>query len=235
MENDERLGNYYQWTDARVNRANDKVWTSLPAYVKPGSYNPTKATVTLVSSVKGVQKVFDDQGNYTYEPVTLPEMQDVPVHFPSWGGYSITGPIGDNDGGMVMFSSRNIDGWFQNGTSGTSQAQQLEFKNQLGDCYFIPGLKSQPQKLNPAPATTGVELRSDDGTCKLNFSKNGMTLTFPGGSFNFDTSGNFWATGEITRGHGTGDSVTVGQHTHGQGNDSHGDSEVETNKPTANT
>jgi len=42
-------------------------------------------------------------------------------------------------------------------------------------------------------------------------------------------------TGEIVRGFNTGDSVTLGQHTHNQGNDSAGDVEMPTNAPNAGT
>jgi hypothetical protein len=48
-------------------------------------------------------------------------------------------------------------------------------------------------------------------------------------------TGDFTATGEITRGFGGSDSVTVGQHKHTQPNDSHGDAEQPTNAPTAGT
>ncbi len=41
--------------------------------------------------------------------------------------------------------------------------------------------------------------------------------------------------GEIIRGYGTGDQVTLGRHTHEQPNDSHGDTEQTTNKPNAGT
>lgn len=50
-----------------------------------------------------------------------------------------------------------------------------------------------------------------------------------------DTYGNVQAPGEITRGAGTGDSVTLGGHVHNQPNDSHGDTEEPTDAPTAGT
>lgn len=43
------------------------------------------------------------------------------------------------------------------------------------------------------------------------------TLTFTATNAALDSSGNLWTTGEITRGHGTGDAVTLGQHRHGVG------------------
>ncbi len=48
-------------------------------------------------------------------------------------------------------------------------------------------------------------------------------------------NGFIYATGEVIRGSGGSDSVTLGNHTHDQGNDSHGDTEVPTNAPNAGT
>ena len=50
-----------------------------------------------------------------------------------------------------------------------------------------------------------------------------------------ELTGDLHVTGEIVRGFGTGDQVTLGQHTHGQGGDSHGDSEQPTFPPTPGT
>jgi hypothetical protein len=209
----------------------DQLWTSLPAMVVPGSFNGTKQTVHLYSGINGEQVSYDDQGNPMYVPVKMTTLPDVPIHYPAWGGYTMTGPIADWDEGMVMFSTRCIDGWWQNGGQ---QPRLSRRRHSLSDGYFVPGLKSQPNKLSPVPSTTGVEIRSNDGTVTLNFSKTGGLLwTAPGGKILFDVNGNVFATGNITGGWNTGDSVTLQNHTHAQGNDSHGDSEVETNKPTA--
>lgn len=51
----------------------------------------------------------------------------------------------------------------------------------------------------------------------------------------FDRNGNVYAPGEIYRGYGTGDQVSLGAHTHNQGVDSRGDTEQPTNAPNAGT
>lgn len=48
-------------------------------------------------------------------------------------------------------------------------------------------------------------------------------------------TGDMMVSGEVYRGYGGGDQVSLGQHTHNQGSDSHGDAEVPTNPPTAGT
>jgi hypothetical protein len=50
-----------------------------------------------------------------------------------------------------------------------------------------------------------------------------------------NVQGDIRASGEITRGYGTSDTVTVGHHTHNQGVDGHGDNEVPTNAPNPGT
>lgn len=48
-------------------------------------------------------------------------------------------------------------------------------------------------------------------------------------------TGDMRVTGEVYRGYGGGDQVSLGRHTHTQGADSAGDGEVPTNAPTAGT
>jgi phage gp45-like len=50
-----------------------------------------------------------------------------------------------------------------------------------------------------------------------------------------EMTGDLHVTGEVVRGFGTGDQVTLGQHSHTQGADSRGDGEVPTNAPTPGT
>jgi phage baseplate assembly protein V len=48
-------------------------------------------------------------------------------------------------------------------------------------------------------------------------------------------TGDLHVQGEVIRGYGGPDSVTLGKHSHQQGSDTHGDGEVPTNAPTAGT
>lgn len=50
-----------------------------------------------------------------------------------------------------------------------------------------------------------------------------------------EITGDLHVDGEVIRGFGTGDSVTLGHHTHTQAPDGHGDGEEPTNPPTAGT
>jgi protein gp138 len=176
MRPDERFDDQQHAIEETIKRYLDRVWTSMPGIVVPGSWDGTKQTVKLYVTPMGSQRTFAADGTPTYTPVKMPVVPDVPVHFPAWGGYTITGPVSDNDEGMILFAARCIDGWWQNG----GQAKRLsERRHSLSDAMFIPGLKSQPNKLNPTVSTSGVQIRSNDGTAYIQFSKTGAVVVFP--------------------------------------------------------
>lgn len=64
--------------------------------------------------------------------------------------------------------------------------------------------------------------------------KNGNKIVFASGGIHI-TSSQVTNTGEVIRGYGTGDQVTLGQHKHPQGADSHGDTEQDTDAPKPGT
>jgi hypothetical protein len=162
---------------------------------------------------------------------TIPEIPKAPVHFPGGGGFTITHPISAGDEGHIIVSSRCIEGWMQ---SGDVQPMTHARYHDLTDAIYVPGLRSGPRTLSNIN-TTACQIRTDDGNCAMTFSAAGVTFSFPGGSVTLDNNGNVHATGEIVRGHGTGGSVTLGQHTHDQSPDSNGDSEETTDPPNAGT
>ncbi len=63
--------------------------------------------------------------------------------------------------------------------------------------------------------------------------KSDATIQIVAGTVNI--TGNLQVTGEVYRGYGTGDQVSLGGHKHTQPNDTHGDTEQPTNEPTAGT
>jgi uncharacterized protein involved in type VI secretion and phage assembly len=71
----------------------------------------------------------------------------------------------------------------------------------------------------------GQVLVQDAHGTKLHFTNDGTVVV----------EGNLAVTGSIVGGHGTGGSVNLQTHTHAQPNDSHGDTEHETNSPTPGT
>ena len=84
-----------------------------------------------------------------------------------------------------------------------------------------------------------VALYTDEGD-KIVFSRGRVVALTCGTKVHIDCplvemTGDLHVTGEVVRGWGTGDQVTLGQHTHTQGGDSHGDSEEPTFPPTPGT
>lgn len=77
---------------------------------------------------------------------------------------------------------------------------------------------------------TGINIQ-DMNDNKILMESDGVKIN----SVLIDRAGNLGAPGEITRGVGGGDSVTLGGHNHTQPNDSHGDTEMPTAAPTAGT
>lgn len=211
-----------------------RVWTKLP--VKVTKIDLVKQTVELQPTVMGREQVRDDQGQLTWKDVQMPLLVDVPIKFPQGGGYTMTFPIKEGDEGTVAFSSRSIDNWWADGgiqPQVTSNGRGSYRRHSLSDGFFEMGGRSQPNKLNNVSADN-VQLRSDDGNTVVEMSASGIELKHGGGTLSF-ANGNLSVTGQITAFAGTGNSVSLANHTHAQPNDSHADTEMETIKPTAGT
>lgn len=131
------------------------IWTALPAIVQ--SYDPAKVTVSAQPSIQA--QIRDPKGNWTN--VNLPVCLDCPVFWPGGGGYFASFPLAAGDEGALLFSSRCIDSWWQNGGVQT----QAEFRlHNLSDGMFIPGLFSQKRVPSPAPSGNTAQLRNKDAT-----------------------------------------------------------------------
>ena len=95
----------------------------------------------------------------TQEQVTLPPLNDLPVHFPGGGGIVSTHPVKAGEGGLAIFASRNIDAWHQ---AGGVQNPVSDRMHHLADGFFLPGFRADPDKLeNVSP--NSHQTRSVDG------------------------------------------------------------------------
>lgn len=112
-------------------------------------------TVKLKALVKSVQKMPDGSEKL----IELPEFGDVPIQFASGGGVTTTFPIKKALEGIYLISSRGFDAWHQQG--GAQPAIDAR-RNNLSDGFFIPGVRSTPNKLKNV-STTSAQTRSDDG------------------------------------------------------------------------
>jgi hypothetical protein len=84
---------------------------------------------------------------------------DVPIVFPSAGGFSLTVPVVPGDECLLIFSDTCIDSWWQ---SGGVQDPMCLRRHDLSDAFAILGPKSQIKKLT-GYSTDSVQLRNEAG------------------------------------------------------------------------
>lgn len=130
------------------------IWTALPAIVQ--SADLTAMTCEVQPAIQG--SVENEDGTITV--VNLPLLVDVPICYPSGGGFALTFPLVAGDEVLVVMASRCIDSWWQLG--GIQKPIEARMHD-LSDGFAIPGPKSQPRKLSGI-SSSGVQLRSNDGT-----------------------------------------------------------------------
>lgn len=119
-----------QFPDA-INRAIDArlagVHTALPGRIESYDYTTQKADVQPL-----IKKRYRDGTEQS-----LPVITDVPVVWPRAGGASLTFPIQQGDGVLLVFAERGLANWL---SLGDEQPPPDFAKHQLTDAIAIPGL-----------------------------------------------------------------------------------------------
>lgn len=127
-------------------------------------------TVTMQSAVTAIFKMPD--GSIQNPPMA--QFQDAPAHFPGGGGVTDTHPINNGDEGLILFTDRSQDAWHQNG--GADNVPLDNRTHHISDGRYIPGGRSDPRKMDPAPSSTSHQKRADDGNHVLEtHPQNGVT------------------------------------------------------------
>jgi hypothetical protein len=190
-------------------RQND-IHTGFPGIIV--SYNAQAITAVVQPAI--MAQVRDETG--TWNSVKMPTLLDCPVFFPGGGGFELTFPIQVGDEVWVNIAERCIDSWWQN----AGIQQQAEFRvHDLSDGFCFPRIWSQPKKPSGPLSTTTTQLRSDDGQLYVELAGGHIcNVVAPGGinlnGVTIDKNGNVAAPGDVTAGAGSGDSVTLQNHTH---------------------
>lgn len=157
---------------AAIKQDRSELWTALPAIV--GTYNSGAQTVTAQPTIQAQIR----QPNGTWVDTNMPLCQDCPVVFPGGGGFTLTFPIAAKDEGVLVFASRCIDSWWQQG--GIQKQAELRMHD-LSDGFFIPSMLSQTNKPGN-PSTNTCQLRSKDGTTYVEIAAGQIVnINAPGG------------------------------------------------------
>ena len=214
----ERAGDPQEALRAALDGRQTRIWTAMPAILQ--SYDPAALTAVVQPAIQGRMSAQDGSVSL----VDLPLLVDCPVQFPSGGGVTMTFPLTPGDEVLVIIASRCIDAWWE---SGGVQAPLEARMHDLSDGFVIPGVRSQPRVLSPAPSATAAQLRSDDGETIIELDSEAQTLalTAPGGvTINADTviNGTLHVTGAITTDASvtaavevTADGIALTTHLHG--------------------
>lgn len=139
------------------------IWTAMPCIVQ--SVNYEAMTLIAQPSIKGNVRLEDG----TLTSVLYPLLVDVPIMWPSSGGFAVTFPIVLGDEVLVVFASRCIDSWWQSGGIGLPMETRM---HDLSDGFAIPGPHSQPSVF-PSISTTDLQVRNKLGTTFVSIGADG--------------------------------------------------------------
>lgn len=222
MERSQLLNDPEQALRIAMDGQQSGLWTALPCIVT--KVNWSELTVEAQPVIQG--QVTDENGNKSF--VNLPVLGNVPIVFPSAGPFALTLPIAPGDEVLVVFASRCIDSWWQNGSTYTEnpdgppvvQTQQpMENRmHDLSDGFAFPARMSQPKaKQISSPSQTNARLTTVDGSCFLEITPGGaINLTAPSGlnvTGNVVVTGNISATAEVTA-QTAGTAIPLSTHIH---------------------
>lgn len=167
------------------------IWTALPGIIQ--SADLAAMTCEVQPAIQG--QVEDENGKV--QLVNLPILVDVPICFPSGGGFLITMPIAEGDEVLVVMASRCIDAWWQQG--GVQRPMEARMHD-LSDGFAIPGPRSQPRKVSGI-SSTALQIRNDAGDAYVEISADGtIKLVSPTAielEGDLSVDGNISATGNI--------------------------------------
>lgn len=140
------------------------IWTSMPGIVQ--SVDLVKMTCVVQLALQGR---FEDQTG-TIQFVNIGLLHDVPIVLPLCSGFAITFPLVANDEVLVVFASRCIDSWWQNG--GYANVPMEYRMHDLSDGFAIPGPSSQPMVLSSV-STTDLQIRNRAGNTFISIGADG--------------------------------------------------------------
>lgn len=134
------------------------------------SFNAAQRTVSVQLLFQRVLK------DGTYD--TYPVLTDCPLFICQGGGNALQFPVAAGDQCIVLFSDRNIDAWFAQGSVQPPPDGRL---HDVSDGIAVVGLNYLKSTV-PAPSTTETRIISADGLTKIGIQGDLITLSNPTGS-----------------------------------------------------
>ena len=162
-----------QWAEALASFGRT-LRVALPGTVV--SFNAAAQTVVVQPAITENERV--RQGGGTVAPQPLPPLVDVPVLLPRAGGFTLTMPIQPGDECLVVFGDCCSDAWWQSGSANGPQNQFETRRHSLADGFAIVGIWNQTRVLS-SYSTDSAQLRSDDGTVKIDVAASAVTVSAP--------------------------------------------------------
>jgi hypothetical protein len=136
-------------------------------------------TVTQLATVEIAREQFFNGFRIMYEATDFPILQDVPVHFPQCGGYSLTFPIKVGDSCLLLFCEKGYDHWLYEGNNkigkvdeGIPKSEYFRSHN-INDAVCIVGFNPITSAI-PNFSSTDVELRNEDRGQRITLKPTGV-------------------------------------------------------------
>ncbi len=146
--------NLHEAIRSHVSNFETQLYTALPATVV--SWDAEAQTITA-SPV--MLEAYED-GDIS----KLPEIDHVPVMFPSGGGGSLTFPIQVGNEVLLVFSSRNFDTWWSTGE--VDKLSSTQRYNEYTDAIAIVGAASKNKSVIANPDDVEIKFKGSRVTLK---------------------------------------------------------------------
>lgn len=184
------------------------IFTSYPGKII--SFDPVKQ----VAKVEIAREQYHNSLDTLYEQYDFPILEDVPVQFPSGGGFVLTFPVNAGDNCMLHFCDKGYSHWLYEGKnkigkfpSGIPRNEYFRSYN-INDAVALVGYNPIPEAVSSFNPTS-PELRNSDRTQRVTLVNNGnievvavsnLHLTAPTTTIdsNVTINGTLHVTGKIT-------------------------------------
>jgi len=171
----------------------------LPAQIVDFDHSTLKASVKVM-----IKRKIDTETSIEY-----PTFTNVPVQFPSGGGFQISFPLKNGDKGRIIVFQSSIDNYISGNGGIVDPKDQRRFS--LNDIAFIPGVNPYSQAISADPEKLIIQ----------NKEKTGFISMTSGGKIEIESTGemeikaNVTIDGNLTvTGNATIDNISFNSHLH---------------------